>query len=106
MRGFTRRSAIALALVAALGVAACGGDDDSSGGGGGAGVEVDKMVWAIQSPVQSMDPAIMADVPTLRAQTAASFIASGTTSYTTRVTSPACRSTAGGSPPASDSIAD
>jgi peptide/nickel transport system substrate-binding protein len=71
MRGFTRRSAIALALVAALGVAACGGDDDSSGGGGGAGVEVDKMVWAIQSPVQSMDPAIMADVPTLRAQTAA-----------------------------------
>jgi len=73
MRGFTRRSAIALAVVAAMGIAACGGDDDSSGGGGGggAGVEVDKMVWAIQSPVQSMDPAIVADVPTLRAQTAA-----------------------------------
>lgn len=73
MRGFTRRSAIALAVVAAMGIAACGGDDDSSGGGGGggAGAEVDKMVWAIQSPVQSMDPAIMADVPSLRAQTAA-----------------------------------
>lgn len=74
MRGFTRRSAIALALVAALGVAACGGDDDSSGGGGGgsgAGVEVDKMVWAIQSPIQSMDPFVMADVPSLRAQSAA-----------------------------------
>jgi peptide/nickel transport system substrate-binding protein len=56
-----------------MGIAACGGDDDSSGGGGGggAGSEVDKMVWAIQSPVQSMDPAIMADVPSLRAQTAA-----------------------------------
>ena len=56
-----------------MGIAACGSDDDSSGGGGGggAGAEVDKMVWAIQSPVQSMDPAIMADVPSLRAQTAA-----------------------------------
>ncbi len=71
MRTFSRRSAIAFTLVAALGVAACGGDDGDDGGAGGAGVEVDKMVWAIQSPIQSMDPAIMADVPSLRAQSAA-----------------------------------
>jgi peptide/nickel transport system substrate-binding protein len=60
---------IAFTLVAALGAAACGSDDN--GGGSSGGGDIEKMVWAIQSPVQSMDPAIMADVPTLRAQSAA-----------------------------------
>ena len=68
MRTFSRRSAIVFTLVAALGAAACGGDD---GDGGSGGAEVDKMVWALQSPIQSMDPAVMADIPTLRAQSAA-----------------------------------
>lgn len=73
MRTFSRRSAIAFTLVVALGAAACGGDDGDggSGGGGSGGAEVDEMVWGIASPIQSMDIAVMGDVPSQRAQTAA-----------------------------------
>lgn len=68
MRTFTRRSVIAFTLVAALGVAACGSDGN---GGGSSGGDIEKMVWAVQSPIQSMDIAKYGDAPTLRAQTAA-----------------------------------
>lgn len=68
MRQITRRSMIALALVTALGASACSDDSGESSGSGG---DVDTMVWAIQSPIQSMDVAVMGDYPSLRAQTAA-----------------------------------
>lgn len=89
MGRLSRRSAIAIALVAAVGLASCGGDDDGGSAGGdttaasgatdttaagddagGAAGEAERMVWAIQSPIQSMDNAKAGDVPTLRAQSA------------------------------------
>lgn len=90
-----RRSATAMLLVVAvLGLASCGDDDDESAptetdptgeasapvegdggeaddGAGGVAGEADRIVWAVQSPIQSMDVAVYADVPSLRAQTAA-----------------------------------
>ncbi len=70
MGRLTRRIGIALAVSAALTLAACSSDGGNTGSTGTAS-NVDKMVWGIQSPVQSMDVAKAADVPTLRAQTAA-----------------------------------
>lgn len=64
------RRAVAAALAAALAIAACSSDDASNGGGTGSGKEVDKMVWAIQSPPGSMDIAKAGDVPTQRVQSA------------------------------------
>lgn len=69
MRTHSRRALIALGLAITLVSAACGGDSGSSGDGGGG--EAEKMVWAIQSPIQSMDILVGADVPSQRAQTAA-----------------------------------
>jgi peptide/nickel transport system substrate-binding protein len=73
MTTISRRSAIAAALVLSLGLGACGSDSasPSTGGNTAAGVEVDKMVWAVQSPPGSMDIAKVGDVPTQRVQTAA-----------------------------------
>ena len=81
MGTISRRTVLAAALAGALIVAGCGSDSGTSNGGttagtGGtgntaAGVEVDKMVWAIQSPPGSMDIAKASDVPTQRVQTAA-----------------------------------
>jgi len=70
----SRRSAFAVALILSLGLGACGSDEGTTSGNGsgdGAGVEVDTMVWAIQSPPGSMDIAKVGDVPTQRVQTAA-----------------------------------
>lgn len=67
MGRLSRRSMVAMVVVAAVGLASCGDDNDA---GGGAGAEVESITWAVQSPIQSMDVAKASDVPTLRAQSA------------------------------------
>jgi peptide/nickel transport system substrate-binding protein len=75
MTMLTKRSSIALAMIVSLVLGACGSDNDTTSpdtsGSAAAGVEVDKMVWGIQSPPASMDIAKAGDVPTQRVQTAA-----------------------------------
>ncbi len=95
MRAHSKRAAVAAVLALALVAGACSSSDSDGGSSGAtsavgatdgpasseagadttaalvAAGEVDRMVWAIQSPPLSMDSALAADVPTRRVQTAA-----------------------------------
>jgi peptide/nickel transport system substrate-binding protein len=77
MGTISRRAVLAFTLAGALAIAGCSSDGGTTSDGGtdstaaAGGVEVDKMVWAIQSPPGSMDIAKAGDVPTQRVQTAA-----------------------------------